>query len=217
MSLNMNAIMDEDYFNNMWEGDEVDSVVLEHLINAASTAFEIICKRNLIERTYTFTLSEQDAETKIEYNLSYTTFDAPKNNIFWFPTYPVASITSITVSGTAVTVANDYTADDGYVLYSNNGKLIYNEGFDYPYLQNVQIKWKGGYSSSSFEIAHLRYLMFLTMKDLLNAPANMQYQSETIGQYSYKTVSPNQLAGMLQGLSPKVFADLSKYRREAIG
>jgi hypothetical protein len=44
----------------------------------------------------------------------------------------------------------------------------------------------------------------------------MTYESEKIGQYSYKTI-PTYFLKALQGLSPQVFSDISKYRREAIG
>lgn len=218
MALHRCALIDKTYFNHMWTGDTVDNDYLENLINGISASIELFCNRPLTEVSYTFEESEHDEANNVYYIPELTIFDAPPKATFWFPTYPISTLTYFEISGIQISAADadDYSADTGYVLYKRRGKLIYADGYDYPYLQNVQVKWKGGYPADSAEMSHLKYLCFLAMKDSLNAPQNMTYEMEKIGNYSYKTASPYTLT-KLQGLSPKVFADLSKYRREAIG
>ena len=218
MALNYNAIIDITYFNQMWQGEAIDPDRLENLINGISAAFDQFCNRPLVECVYTNVEGSQDldADVPVVYNLDMTVFDAPPRTTFWYPTYPVASITSFSISGTAILPTTTYIADEGYILYRKAGKLIYDYGFDYPYRNNIITVWQGGYSLSSPEMSHLRYLCFLAIRDIINSPQNMTYESEKIGQYSYKTV-PTYFLKTLQGLSPKVFSDMSKYRREVIG
>ena len=216
MSLNANALINKTYFEQMWQGEDLSTDRLENFINTVSMAFEKFCNRPLIERTYTHVLADDAPNNGIYYIPEYTIFDSPPQTIFWFPTYPINTITSFEISGITISAATGYTADTGYVLYNHTGKLVYTYGFDYPYLQNVKVKWKGGHSVNSVEMSHLRYLCFITIKDLINAPQNMTFEQEKIGQYSYKTM-PTQVMTSLQGLSPKVFADLGKYRKEVIG
>lgn len=216
MALNANALIDKTYFEQMWQGEDIDTDQMENFINAISTAFEKFCNRFLIERTYTYVSAEENAASKIFYVPEYTIFDAPPQTVFWFPTYPIAEVTEFLITDISISVTTGYIADDGYLLYTRTGKLVYSYGFDYPYMKNVKVKWKGGYPEDSPEISHLRYLCFLAVKDMVNAPQNMTYESERIGQYSYKTM-PTSFMKSLQGLSPIVFSDISKYRREPIG
>ena len=216
MALNANALIDATYFEQMWQGEDIDPDRLENFINAISSAFELFCNRRLKERSYTYEESENAPANSVYYDLDYTTFNAPISRTFWFPTYPVSALTYFEISGIEISVSTNYIADVGYILFNNTGKLIYDYGFDYPYLQNIKAKWTGGYADNSPEMSHLKYLCFLAMKDIFNAPQNMTFEQEKIGQYSYKTI-PTYFMTSLQGLSPKVFSDISKYRREAIG
>lgn len=216
MALNANALFDKTYFEQMWQGEDMDTDRIEHFINAVSTAFEKFCNRPLIQRTYTYEPAEDNPSADTYYSPEFTIFDAPPKTTFWFPTYPVSDITYFEISGIEVSVATDFEANTGYMYYIRTGKLVYAYGFDYPYKQNVRVKWTGGYAADSPEISHLRYLAFNSTRDLINSPQNMTYESEKIGQYQYKTI-PTYFMKSLEGLSPKVFSDLSKYRREAIG
>ena len=218
MALNANAILDKTYFEQMWQGDDVDPDRMDNIINAMSTAFELFCNRKLKERTYTYIEGDESAEDGIYYVPEYSIFDAPPKATFWFPTYPVASITSFSITDVAVDAADtdDYSADTGYLLMKRTGKLVYGLGFDFPYLQNVKVVWKGGYPDGSAEIEHLRYLCMLAIKDYINSPNNQTFESEKIGNYSYKALSPYFL-NALSGYSPKVYNELKRYRKEAIG
>lgn len=217
MALNYNALIDEEYFTTMWDGENDFNVDrLHNLINSVSTAFEKFCNRYLKERTFVSDEDDIDEDEGIFFIPEYSIFDAPKGNTFWFPTYPVKEIDSFLISGTEIALSTDYTATEGYILYKSKGKLVYNYGFGYPYMNNVVVDWTGGYANDSIEMAHLKYLCFLVVKDTINAPQNMTYQSEKIGNYSYKTM-PTYFLKALQGLSPIVFSDLYKYRKEAIG
>ena len=216
MSLNINAIIDNDYFDTLWDGEVLGEGVFDAIVNAISTSFEKFCNRNLIERTYTYVEEDHSLINKIIYSPEYSIFDGPRGNNFYFPTYPITSITSFSISGTAITEAaiTEYEADDYYKLYKNRGLLVYEGGFDYGYYQNVLTVWKGGYASGSMELEHLKYLCYLCVKDYINAPENMQIQSESIGNYKYSLMSSSLLT-KLQGYSPNVFSELaSNYRRE---
>ena len=216
MALNSNALIDLDYYEIMSQETDYDEDYIENLINTVSTGFEKFCNRYLKERTYTYVEDDEDLTANIYYVPHYTVFDAPFNSVFWFPTYPISNIDYFEISGNEVEESTTYVADVGYKIYKRTGKLVYLYGFDYPYLQNVKIVWTGGYSESSLDMSHLKYLCFVVIKDILNSPQNSTFKSEKIGMYSYETM-PTYFLKSLEGLSPKVFSDLSKYRREAIG
>jgi hypothetical protein len=217
MSLNKNALIDLDYYYQM-EGDapedlsERDSV--EALINAVSTQFEIFCNRLLVERTFTY--DDTDSDNYDVNLLHYAIFDAPKAATFWFPTYPVSTLTKFEISGTELSVAasDDLDASDGYILYNRRGKLVYSGGFDYPYLQNVKVIWKGGYNKNHIEYADLQYLCYMAIKNYVNAPENSMMESERMGNYTYKLISPY-FQKELKGYSPQIFENLMKYRKVA--
>jgi hypothetical protein len=216
MALNENALIDKTFFDQMWQGQDIDPDRLDNIINAMSLAFELFCNRKLKERTYTYVEGDESAQNDIYYVPEYAIFDAPPKNIFWFPTYPVASITSFYISSVEITAATGYVADDGYILNKRTGRLVYEGGFDYNYLQNIQVVWKGGYPEDSAEMSHLRFLCISAMKDYINSPNNETFESEKIGNYSYKVLSPYFL-NSLSGYSPKVYNELKRYRKEAIG
>jgi hypothetical protein len=214
MALNENALFDEDYWDQMWDGADVDPLRLEGLINAGSTAFEMFCNRKLKARTFTYVEADHDPDNGVVYDPDYTIFDAPSANVFWFPTYPVNELAIFSVSGDVLSASTTYYADLGYILYGRAGKLIYDVGFDYGYRQNILTVWNGGYTEDSTEMALLQYLLYIAIKDMINAQNNQTYESERIGGYQYKVLAPGLLAKM-QGLSPKVFSDLSKFKKVA--
>lgn len=216
MALNANALIDKTFFEQMWQGEDIEPDRMDNIINAMSLAFELFCNRKLKERTYTYVEDDEDAEAGIYYVPEYSIFDAPPKAVFWFPTYPVASITSFYISGIELTASTGYVADDGYILNNRTGKLVYEGGFDFNYLQNVRVVWKGGYPVDSAEMSHLRFLCMSSIKDYINSPNNETFESEKIGNYSYKVLSPYFL-NSLSGYSPKVYNELKRYRKEAIG
>ena len=220
MALNDNALMDTTYFYQMysdedWLEDEKEKSRIEELINAVSSEFEKFCNRKLKARDYTY--DSQDSSYNIDL-LHYAVFDAPMGYTFWFPTYPVNSVTEFIVSGNTISAAaaDDYDASDGYMLYPRRGKIIYSQGFDYSYLQNIQIKWNGGYSDDHEAMSDLKYLCFSAIKQFMNAPDNEMMQSERIGNYTYKLMSAD-FQRELRGLAPTIFENLMSYRKVAIG
>ena len=221
MGLNDNALIDTTYFYQMytdedWLEDEKEKTRIEDMINAVSSEFEKFCNRKLKARNYTYDPTDTD-DYNIN-NLHYALFDAPYGVTFWFPTYPVNSVSEFKISGTAITVADsdDYDASDGYLLYPRRGKIIYAQGFDYSYLQNIQIKWNGGYDDDHESMADLRYLCFSAIKQFMNAPDNELLQSERIGNYTYKLMSAD-FQRELRGLAPTIFENLIPYKKVAIG
>ena len=217
-TLNENALIDIDYYYAMIgdqaEGDLEERNAIEALINAVSSEFEKFCNRKLKARNYTYDSGDTD-----DYDINllhYALFDAPEGYTFWFPTYPVNSVSEFKVSGTAISVAasDDYDASDGYLLYPRRGKLVYGQGFDYNYLQNIQIKWNGGYSDDHEAMADLQYQCFSAVKQFINAPDNEMLQSERIGNYTYKLMSP-EFQKQLRGLAPSIFENLMPYKKVA--
>jgi len=220
MGLNDNALIDTTYFYQMHSDDdflenEKEKTMIEDMINAVSSEFEKFCNRKLKARDYTHDDQADEYDVKL---LHYCIFDAPREYVFWFPTYPINSLSELLVSGLEISVAetDDYDASDGYLLYSKKGKLIYGQGFDYNYLQNVKIKWNGGYTDDHEEMADLKYLCFSAIKQFMNAPDNEMLQSERIGNYTYKLMSP-EFQKQLRGLAPTIFENLMPYKKVAFG
>ena len=217
-SLNENALIDTDYYYAMVgdeaEGDLEERNAIETLINAVSSQFEKFCNRKLKARNYTY-----DSGDTNDYDidlLHYAVFDAPQGYTFFFPTYPVNSISEFLVSGLEISAAaaDDYDASDGYQIYPRRGKLIYSQGFDYSYLQNVQIKGNRRSRTTPVVIGALQYLCFSTIKQYMNAPDNEMLQSERIGNYTYKLMSP-EFQRVLRGLAPTIFENLMPYKKVA--
>jgi hypothetical protein len=219
MALNKNALIDTTYYFQMANNEEMlederMKNMIEAMINAVSQQFEIFCNRILVERTFTY---DDTDTTNYDANLlHYAIFDAPRLATFYFPTYPVSTITKFEISGTEISAAeaDDYDASEGYILYSRRGKLIYSDGFDYPYLQNVKAIWKGGYGDNHPELSDLRYLCYMAIKNYVNAPENSMMESERMGNYAYKLMSPY-FQKSLVGYSPQIFENLMKYRKVA--
>jgi hypothetical protein len=219
LTLNSNALIDLETFYHMYkmlvnssldEDDADRKITITWAINAVSAAFERFCNRPLVARDYTYEVGHTN------YNDNMSVFDPPPSNIFWFPTYPVNSITTFLVYGSAVTASTNNLATDGYILYNRIGKLIYEQGFYYGYYKTIQVKWNGGYLVDSVERDELQNLCFKMIKALLAATANPMVQSETIGGYQYQLFSPFVISQM-KGLAPDVLQALGKYRREPIG
>ena len=122
MALNKNALIDTTYYFQMSDDedmleDEQAKNMIEDIINAVSTQFEKFCNRMLVERT--FTHDSEDTDNYDASLLHYSIFDGPKFGSFYFPTYPLTSITKLEISGTEISAAaeDDYDASEGYILY----------------------------------------------------------------------------------------------------
>lgn len=219
MPLNKNALIDSTYYFQMSEDedsleDEIVKNMIKDMINAVSTQFEKFCNRLLIERIFTHDTSDTDNYDATL--LHYCVFDAPKLASFYFPTYPVTTLTKLEISGTEISVAesDDFDASNGYILYNTAGRIIYSQGFDFPYLQNVKMIWTGGYNDDHPELSDLKYLCYLAIKNYVNAPDNSMMESERMGNYAYKLMSPL-FQKELRGYSPQIFENLMKYRKVA--
>jgi hypothetical protein len=219
LELNPNALMDLNTFYHMYktmvnssfdEEDPEKKIMVTWAINGVSAAFERFCNRPLKAQDYSYKVGDAN------YNLAYTTFDPPPKNVFWFPTYPVNSLTTFLVFGNAVTPSTNSLATDGYILYNRTGKLVYDQGFYIGYYKTIQTEWNGGYKEGSYEMAELQVLCFRMVNSLLQSKSNPLLQSETIGGYKYQLFSPT-LINAMRGLSPDVYSGLGRFRREAIG
>lgn len=219
LALNPNAIMDLNTFYHMYKSlvnsafDEEDpekKIMITWAINGVSAAFERFCNRPLKAQDYTYKVGEDD------YDESNSIFDPPPKNVFWFPTYPVNSLTTLLVFGIEVKPSTNSLATDGYILYNKTGKLIYDQGFYVGYYKTIKVEWNGGYDADSYEMAELQVLCFRMVNSLLQSKSNPLLQSETIGGYQYQLFSPT-LINAMRGLAPDVYSGLGRFRREAIG
>lgn len=219
LTLNANALLDLNTFYHMYktlvnsnldEDDPDKKIMITWAINGVSESFERFCNRPLKARDYSYLPADAS------YNPDFAIFDPPKANVFWFPTYPVNSLTTFLVYDTAVTASTDNLATDGYILYNKTGKLIYDQGFYIGYYKTIKTKWNGGYSTTSYELAELQMLCFKMINALLQMKSNPLLQGETIGGYQYQLFSPT-LINTMRGMAPDVYAALGRYRREAIG
>lgn len=213
MALSSYALIDLSYFNTQSGLGIVtgtsDETKLFAIINAVTDIFEKICGRHLDERTYSYLSASEN------YNPEYAIFDAPPKTTFWFPTYPVSTLTTFIISDTTVTEATDYDDSDGYTLYKHTGKLVYEYGFDYNYMKNIKTVWTGGYNSGHQEYADLQYLTYLVVKKIWDSPPNEdEILSETIGNYRFSRSSVKELSGKF-GLPTFVFEQIFKFKRFA--
>jgi hypothetical protein len=210
VTLSPYAFIDEDYFfymNNETEAyDDVEIDKIRNIINYITNLFEYFCGRKLKARDF-YSYDEEDMEEE------YAIFDPPRGEIFWFPTYPINSITSFTISGVNISEATDYDDTIGYFLYKKTGKLVYSYGFDYGYLKNIKVDWNGGYNDTHSEYAELQYLTYNMCSELWSInPGEGNLISETIGNYKWLKMSPKDLDNF-KGLYPNIFFALSKYRK----
>lgn len=219
LELNANALIDIETFYHMFkilvdgsldEEDPDKKITITWAINSVSKAFESFCNRPLKAQDYTYD------QTKAWYSQSMSIFDPPRYSTFFFPTYPINSVTIFTVRDIIIPLSTNGLATDGYILYNKTGKLIYEQGFDYGYFQTIKTSWNGGYNIESDEMAELQALCFKMVKAILTAQSNPMLQSETIGGYQYQMFSPTVISNM-KGMSPDVFQSLGRYKREAIG
>jgi len=202
------AFIDEEYFlyTSGETEDSNNSDKINILINYVTNLFEYFCGRKLKARDF-YSYDEEDMEEE------YAIFDPPKGNTFWFPTYPINSITSFTISGINISEATNYDNTTGYFLYKKTGKLVYSYGFDYGYNKNIKVDWNGGYNNTHSEYSELQYLTYLMCSELWNVnPGESNLISETIGNYKWMKMSPKDLDNF-KGLYPNIFFALSKYRK----
>lgn len=193
------CFIDIDYYNSLlidYPEDQIDVSIetdkverFNLISNYVTTFFEKYTNRLLKSRDYSYLSTDTDS-----YNPDVTIFDGILGNFFYFPNYPVNSITTFIVSDNIILEASDYSDTSGYFLYKPAGKLKYYGGFDYGYLQNIKIKYNAGYSDTSMEYSTLQYLTFQAVKQLIDMnPSDNLILSETLGSYKYtnKTTSTN--------------------------
>lgn len=202
------ALIDIAFYNSIsGESVAVDDVKMLAVINFISQAMVSFCNRILEATDFTYIAGD-------DFDDSYSIFDGPKGDTFYFPTYPVNSIATILVNDEAIIAATGYSDTSGYHIYPDSGKLVYALGFSHGYPRNLKVAWNGGYAADSPEMFELKMLCYELVR-VMNNPAqtNPIFESEKIGSYSYKTMNV-WLLNKLQGMSPMVFARLGKYKRE---
>lgn len=195
---NDNATPTEEYLN--WEQN----------VNFTAMVFEQMSNRPLIAKDYSYVSTDED------YDPEYSIFDAPKGIHFYFPTYPVNSLTTFYVGDELITEAliTDFNSLTNYYLYKKTGKLIYLSGFNFPDMKNIKCVWNGGYVDTSSEYLELQRLQYFYVKYLLDNESviSSNFTSETIGQYKY-TKNPEKELEM-----PLLIAKrLGFFRRTSIG
>jgi len=218
MSLLSFALIDTDYYKTMMGLSSLDQATTDkviNLINKATVAFEDFCNRPLKARTFDYAPLDGQGQDNADYSERYAIFDGITGVEFYFPTYPVNSVTSFYINDVEIIAATDYSDLTGYHLKNAVGKLVYYGSFYYGYVKNIKAKWNGGYTANHAELEELKYLCFDMVRTLVNVPNNPNLQSEKIGNYSYTNYSPLMLKEM-QGLNAQIFSDLRRYRKEVI-
>jgi hypothetical protein len=214
VTLSSQCFIDLEYFNTNFNSTIIknseDQDKLYNILNYIVALFEHLTGRILKARDFS-----SDVQLA-SYSEEYTNFDGPRGNIFWFPTYPVNSITSFSISGTTISAATDYQGDTGYLLYKELGKLIYFGGFDYGYFKNIVVNYNAGYGSTHKYYSELQYLTYLLASEQYVLEAgNENLIAETIGNYKYVRLNPRDLE-KFKGLYPKIYYGIMKFRREVI-
>jgi hypothetical protein len=215
MASSVNAFISSDYFQQMSDlsltVDEISN--LEIIIDSVMDIFEQFCSRKLKARDFS------SDDTSSDYDFEYTIFDPPNKNTLWLPTYPVNSITSITVNDELIIPSTDYSDSTGYFLYPHKGQIYYSNGFSFGYKQNIKIDWNGGYNDNHKSYKTLQQLNYLVVKKLWDDNAgdvNPELLSESIGNYRYTKMSPKDMSSLF-GLPLFVFVNLGRFKKGVIG
>lgn len=206
----VNSFINSDYFEQFsgltLTPEEI--INLDILIDSVLYVFESFCSRKLKARDFSYLVSPDD----------YSVFDGIKGNTFRFPTYPVNSITTFVIDSSTIVPATSYDDVNGYFLYKEKGQLIYSYGFSFGYNQNVKVVWNGGYEITHEAYSLLQNLTYLLVKKLWDdnsGDINPEILSETIGNYKYVKMSPQEMSKLF-GLPVYIFQNLGRFKRMAI-
>ncbi|MDY0313749.1 MAG: hypothetical protein RBR32_01600 [Bacteroidales bacterium] len=213
LTVTLNSFIDIAFFEMLYQSEvsnEDERFRLVNIINFVTVMMEEICGRNLKARDYTY-----DSESN-DYDQQYSIFDPPNGTVFWFPTYPVNSITTLIISDDTISAASDYDDNEGYFIYKESGKLVYEYGFDPGYYQNVKVAWNGGYNSSHRKYQELQNLQYLITKKIYDSDVESDSEmiSEQLDNYKYIKADPNKLSKFLS-ISPFVFHNLMRFKRHS--
>lgn len=181
-----------------WIGDTVmqgnNITTFELLIKQISAFMERSTHRKLKARDYSY-LVAADAEDAI----------GDGNGDCWFHTkqYPINSITTLIIGSTTVTEGTWNT--DGYIVYKNQGKIYYENGFD-NYRKNVKLVYNAGYATTSEEYADLNMICCALCKYIWDNKDKLGLKSEFLGRYRY-------VRGNFKDTDVWLFDNLGRYVR----
>jgi len=195
VALSAYSFIDDKYYKIMEDVEDIDDKnKVHHIMNFSISFMEDFCNRKLKARDFSYVIGSEDDENT-DYDEKYSIFDSKKGTIFYFPTYPVNSISALYISGVEIVAATYYLDTEGYFLYKESGKLVYYDGFDYDYNQNIKIKWNGGYSSTDLHYSELQYIQYNIAKKFIEEDIiDTGLLSESLGNYRYSKATPEEMS-----------------------
>lgn len=182
----------------LWVGDTAQKYVNEfqELINQISAFMERYTDRKLKARAYDYTVAADKVDA---------IGDGDGTTTFFTKQYPINSITTLKIGDTTVTENTAWNADDGYILYPDQGKIYYSNGFD-AYKQNIFLKYNAGYAVTTREYAELKLICCALVKYTWDNRGKLGLTQEFLGRYRYTR-------GDFQNTDKWLFKSLDFYRR----
>ena len=161
----------------LWVGNDINTYVnqFQALIEYISAFMEKYTDRKLKARAYDYTVAADKVDA---------IGDGDGTATFFTKQYPVNSITTLKIGDTTVTENTAWNADDGYILYPQQGKIYYSNGFD-AYKQNIFLKYNAGYAITTNEYAELKLICCSLVKYAWDNKGRMGLKQEFLGRYRY--------------------------------
>lgn len=215
MAIANESFIDVDYYNSIAgteiEEESAEYLNLESIINSTISFMEAVCNRPLKARDFSY---DPEDET---YNEDFAIFDGIAGVTFYFPTYPVNSLTKLIISGVTVNEASDFDDTSGYFLYKKKGKLIYSGGFGYGYNKNVKMIYNAGYVEDTTDYLNLQRIQYDLVYNTMQNDGGVDggIIAETLGNYKYTKAEPSKLMESL-GLPVTILKRLMIYRKVVI-
>jgi hypothetical protein len=179
-------------------GDKVmqgpNITTFELLIKQISAFMERYTHRKLKARDYSYLVSADEEDTFYD-----------GDGTCWLHTkqWPINSITTLIIGDTTVTEGDWDTT--GYIIYKNQGRIYYENGFD-SYRKNVKLIYNAGYETDTVDYADLNLVCCLLCKYIWDNKGKLGLKSEFLGRYRY-------VRGNFRDTDRWVFETLDRYQR----
>jgi len=182
----------------MWVGAAINTYVdqFQQLINYISAFMERYTDRKLKARDYDYTVAADEVDA---------IGDGDGTATFFTKQYPVNSITTLKIGDTTITENTAWNADDGYILYPEQGKIYYSSGFD-AYKKNILLKYNAGYAITTNDFAELKMICCHLVKYVWDNKGRVGLKQEFLGRYRYTRDD-------FQNTDKWLFRSLDSYKR----
>jgi len=182
----------------IWVGNAVNTYVDEfrYLIDYVSAFMEEYTDRKLMARDYDYSVAADEVDA---------IGDGDGTATFFTKQYPVNTLTTLIIGDSTITANTAWNADDGYILYPQQGKIYYSSGFD-AYRKNVKLAYNAGYAEDTRELSELRMICCHLVKYVWDNKGRLGLKQEFLGRYRYTK-------GDFRSTDRWLFNSLDSYKR----